>query len=313
MEHIFILGGTGFVGSHVCEKLARAGHRITVATRRRTHARHLMHLPTVTVLELDVHDQASLTRALAGHSVVINLVAILHGTEAAFERVHVALPRTLVAACKAAGGMRLVHVSALGANPQAPQTLPSRYLRSKSAGEALLLASGLPLAVLRPSVIFGAQDQFLNVFARLQRIAPVVPLAGAHARFQPVWVEDVAQAIVVLVERGLRSGAAQVLEACGPDVWTLQALVQRSGQWAGVRGGRGRPVLPLPDWAAYLQATLMECLPGKPLMSRDNVDSMRVANVASGTVPGLEALGLRVAALEPIARGYLSRFASSDA
>ena len=313
MQHIFILGGTGFVGSHVCEKLARAGHFITVATRRRAHARHLMHLPTVTVQELDVQDEASLTAALVGHDVVINLVAILHGTEQAFERVHVELPRTLVAACKAVGGVRLVHVSALGANPRSPQSLPSRYLRSKSAGEAVLLASGLPLAVLRPSVIFGAQDQFLNVFARLQRIAPVVPLAGAHARFQPVWVEDVAQALVRLASQPQGAGTAQVWEACGPDVWTLQALVQRAGQWAGVRAGRGRPVLPLPDWAAYLQAAVMECLPGKPLMSRDNVDSMQVANVASGTVPGLDALGVQAAALAPIARAYLARSAGAGA
>jgi uncharacterized protein YbjT (DUF2867 family) len=143
-------------------------------------------------VECDVHDEAALTRLVAGHDAVVNLVAILHGTGAAFQRAHVELPQKLARACAATGVRRVVHVSALGAAPGAA----SLYQRSKAAGEQALQAAGLQLTVLRPSVIFGAEDQFLNLFARLQRVFPVMPLAGAQARFQPVWVEDVAQAVV---------------------------------------------------------------------------------------------------------------------
>jgi uncharacterized protein YbjT (DUF2867 family) len=306
MKNIFVLGGTGFVGTHVCEKLARQGHHITVATRRRNNARHLGHLPTLTVLEMDVHNPAALSAAMAGHDVVLNLVAILHGSEAAFTRVHVDLVRTVIAACHAAGVPRLVHISALGAQPQQANAAPSRYLRSKSAGEALLQASSLSVAILRPSVIFGAQDKFLNVFASLQRIFPVIPLAAAHAKFQPVWVQDVAQALVLLLQAPATPLRVDVWEACGPGVFSLGELVRLAGQCAGVGGGRGRLVVPLPHWMGWLQAAAMECLPGEPLMSRDNLDSMSQDNIATPGAPGLQSLGLQAAALEPIARAYLS-------
>ena len=203
MKNIFVLGGAGFVGAHVCEKLVREGWHVTVPTRRRSNAGHLLHLPLLTVLELDVHDEAQLARALAGHDGVVNLVAILHGTEAAFNKVHVVLPQKLARACLGANVQQLVHISALGADASNPATAPSLYLRSKGQGEAALMqaaGSGVPtgfeLTILRPSVIFGAEDKFLNLFARLQQVFPVMPLAGAEARFQPVWVQDVASAIV---------------------------------------------------------------------------------------------------------------------
>ena len=194
LRKFLILGGTGFVGRSVCEKLVErsggADGRLRVATRRFPRARHLQLLPTVEVACGDVHDEATLARLLRDTDAVINLVAILHGSEAEFERVHVRLPAHLAAACKAAGVRRVVHVSALGAALDAP----SRYQRSKARGEEVLKAAGLDLTILRPSVIFGERDRFLNLFATLQSIFPVLPLASAGARFQPVWVDDVASA-----------------------------------------------------------------------------------------------------------------------
>lgn len=315
MKNVLLLGGTGFVGAQVCEKLVRQGWRVTVTTRNRSNARHLQHLPLLTVLEMDVHDEAALSKAVTGHDAVVNLVAILHGTQAAFERVHVALPQKLAQACIAAGVRRLVHLSALGADALQPQSAPSMYLRSKGQGEAALMrAAGsgaqtvFDLTILRPSVIFGAKDKFLNVFAKLQKVFPVMPLAVAEARFQPVWVEDVASAVLCSLERSGALPVAQaplVLELCGPEVFTLKELVQMAAQLAGIRNGRGRPVLALPGWLGRLQATLMELAPGEPLMSRDNLDSMRADNVASGKLPGLQSLGITAAALRPIAKGYL--------
>lgn len=305
MKKVLLLGGTGFVGRHVCEKLARQGWRITVPTRRASQAQHLQHLPRLDVVPADVHDEATLRQLVRGHDAVINLVAILHGTAAAFERTHVELPAKLARACLANGVKRLLHVSALGAEPAAAETAPSLYLRSKSRGEAVLQTAahdGLQLTVLRPSVIFGADDQFLNLFARLQRVFPVMPLAGAQARFQPVWVEDVAQAIVHCLQDSATIG--QTYEACGPDVCTLQQLVQMAARH-GL--GRTRLVIPLPMALGRLQAGLMELLPGAPLMSRDNLDSMRIDNVASGRLPGLVALGITPSALGAIVPGYLGQ------
>jgi NADH dehydrogenase len=322
MKNVLVLGGTGFVGAHVCEKLVRQGWHVTVPTRRRSHAQHLLPLPFLTVLELDVHDEPALTRAVAGHDAVVNLIAILHGNQDAFDKVHVALPQKLARACIAGGVKHVVHVSALGADALQPQSAPSIYLRSKGQGEAVLMQAavgagagvaahaGFDLTILRPSVIFGAEDKFLNLFARLQKYLPIMPLAGAPARFQPVWVEDVAGAVVKSLERGgveSPDNAPHVLELCGPDVFTLQELVQLSAQLSGVRQGRGRPVLALPRWLGRLQAMLMELAPGEPLMSRDNLDSMQRDNVASGKLPGLASLGITPGALIPIAQDYLTQ------
>jgi NADH dehydrogenase len=269
-----------------------------------------MHLPSLTIQELDVHDEAALGRVAHGQDAVVNLVAILHGTQAAFDKVHVELPQKIANVCSRAEVGRLVHVSALGATTQNPGSLPSMYLRSKSMGEVVLLAgcSQLALTVLRPSVIFGQGDQFLNVFASLQRLFPFMPLAGASARFQPVWVEDVATAVVKALERG--GSGVQTLEVCGPEVFTLKQLVELSANLAGINRGHGRPVFGIPRWAGDLQARMMELMPGAPLMSRDNLASMEVPNVATPGMPGLSDLGIQAAALRPIAADYLTQGAS---
>jgi uncharacterized protein YbjT (DUF2867 family) len=269
-----------------------------VPTRRAMHANAIRHLPGIVVQTADVHDDATLARLVAGCDAVVNLIAILHGSAREFERVHVALPQRLARACNAAGVARLVHVSALGVGDD-PARAPSNYLRSKTAGEKLLREAGLALTVLRPSVIFGAGDSFLNLFAALQTVFPVMPLAGTDARFQPVWVEDVARAIVRCLQSPQTIG--RTYECVGPEVFTLAELVRLAGRWSG----HERPVLRLPMALGRMQAALMELAPGTPLMSRDNLDSMQVPNVATGTLPGLQALGIEPAALASVAPGYL--------
>ncbi|NDC61423.1 MAG: complex I NDUFA9 subunit family protein [Betaproteobacteria bacterium] len=284
MCSVLVLGGSGFVGRHVCEALNRVGAQVTVPTRR-LPARSLQMLPKVTVLQADVHDPRQLARLVSGHDVVVNLVAILHGNSAEFEHNHVVLARLLAQTCIDQGVPRLVHVSALGADLHGP----SMYQRSKAQGEAALqsgVVQGLALTVLRPSVIFGEDDAFLNLFAKLQALTPVVPLASARTRFQPVWVKDVAQAIVHAVLH--RDTIGQIYELVGPEVFTLQQLVEHAGNWAG----HPRWVFALPHPLAYLQAALMEMLPGVPLMSRDNLASMQVDNLADGRLPGLSDLGV---------------------
>jgi uncharacterized protein YbjT (DUF2867 family) len=299
MKNVLVLGGTGFVGRQVCEYLHRANWSITVPTRRTGNAAPVQHLPRVTVVQVDVHEPATLGHLVDGHDAVVNLVAILHGNEAAFERTHVQLPRKLAQACLDRGVRRLIHISALGAGLAGP----SRYQRSKARGEAVLTGAGLDLSILRPSVIFGAEDRFLNLFARLQAVFPVMPLAGASARFQPVWVGDVAQAVLVCLSRPVHAsgGHTEIVECVGPEVLTLADLVRLAGR----HGSRQRPVLPLPMAVGRLQALLMELAPGEPLMSRDNLDSMRVDNVASGQHPDLRSLGIAPASVHAIAPGYL--------
>jgi uncharacterized protein YbjT (DUF2867 family) len=300
-RRILVLGGTGFVGRALCEALVeRSGAGsgcLRVPTRRLKRGDAIRHLPTLELVQADVHDRTALEGLLHGMDAVVNLVAILHGSPADFERAHVTLPRTLAAAMQATGVQRLVHISALGVGP----TAPSNYLRSKTEGEAVLQAAGLELTVLRPSVIFGAEDRFLNTFAALQAIAPVVPLAGADARFQPVWVNDVAHAISASLDQPATIG--QTIECAGPQVYTLGELVQAAGRWSG----RPRTVIPLPMAIGRLQTALMGLMPGEPLMTADNLDSMSVPNVATGALPGLAELGISPAALAAIGPGYLSQ------
>lgn len=298
MRNILVLGGTGFVGSHVCEALQRVHCRMTVPTRHIKRAAHIAHLPLVSVVNADITDAGTLAQLVAGHDAVVNLVAILHGSADAFQAVHVDFPGRLAQACEAAGVRRLVHVSALGAS----STGPSLYQRSKAAGEIALQTHGLDLTVLRPSVIFGAGDRFLNMFARLQTLLPVMPLAGAGTRFQPVWVHDVAHAVAHAL--ATPSTAGQTVEAVGPDVFTLAELVRLSGQAVG----HARPVVGLPTSLAMLQATLMSMMPGEPLMSADNVHSLSVDNVASSAEAGMATLadwGILTSSVAAILPTYL--------
>lgn len=290
MKKILLIGGTGFLGGAIARRLASADFALTLPTRRPERVRHLSVLPTVRLLAADVHDEATLARLMAGQDAVISLVGILRGD---FQRAHVELPGKIARAAAAAGVPRLLHVSALAAAPDAP----SDYLRSKAASEVALRAAYPQATIFQPSVIFGQGDAFLTLFAGLLKLAPVVPLACADARFQPVWIEDVVAAIVASLAHPESRG--QTYPLCGPREYTLRELVAYAGQISG----HPRPIIGLPFALSILQAFLMEFLPRAP-MTRDNVWSMQVPNVcpAGCTLP----FGLVATPLEAVAPGYLA-------
>ena len=296
-NNILVLGGSGFIGRYVVNLLVGRGCRVLVPTRRRSRARHLILLPTCDVVDANIMDDATLDRLVARQDAVINLVGILHGKEQEFHRVHAELPRRLVAACAKNRVARLLQVSALGVGASAP----SMYLRSKAAGEAHIQASSLAWTLFRPSVVFGAEDRFLNLFAHLATWFPFLPIGGADAKFQPVWVEDVARAIANTLDNDATFG--KTYELAGPRIYTLRELVH----FAAGAAGHPRPVIALPDGLARLQARFMEFAPGAPLLSRDNLDSMKVPSVASKQpfVPAPE-LGIRLTPMEPEAALYLA-------
>jgi uncharacterized protein YbjT (DUF2867 family) len=303
---VLILGGTGFLGRAVCEKLVELAandasvpvRRILVTTRRTAHGTSVQSLPMVEVVQANPHDDAVLEGLIGQAHTVINLIAQLHGTDAAFQRAHMDLPRRIGQACARAGGRRVIHVSALGLD--APN-LPSRYLRSKAAGEqALRQTEAIALTVLRPSVMFGASDASTRLFASLQRLAPLLPLAGGQAKLQPVWVDDVATAVVRCLT--MPSTIGETFDCAGPQVMTLAQLARDSGRMAGCK----RPVLSLPNVLGRLQATAMEWLPGEPMLTRDNLDSLSLPNVSDGKRPGLGALGIQAASFETIGPTYLA-------
>ena len=302
-SRILIVGGSGFIGYHLAARLSARNRRVVVPSRRVTRARHVLLLPTVELRQADPHDDADLDALMAGCDAVVNLVGVLHsrwgkpyGPE--FARAHVELPRRLAAACARNRVRRLVHVSALGVSDDAA-ALPSMYLRSKADGERAIRASqGVDWTILRPSVVFGPGDRFLNLFADLQRTLPLMPLARADARFQPVYVGDVVDAIVNVLDRPETFG--RTYELAGPEVFTLGELVRLAGRWAGCE----RPVWSLPYTLGQLQAGLLGALPN-PLMSTDNFDSMAVDNVASG--PLAPELGIVPTPLGAVGPRYLDR------
>jgi uncharacterized protein YbjT (DUF2867 family) len=296
-ERVLVTGGTGFIGGHVVAKLSAAGHDVVVLTRRRERARHLLLLPTVRVVEADAHEPATLARYTRDMTAAVNLVGVLHehGRDS-FERVHAAFPRALTAACDRAGISRILHMSALGAAPDAP----SRYQRSKAAGEAVIAESGLAWTIFRPSVVFGRGDTFLNLFATLAQWFPVIPLAAANARFQPIFVGDVAACFARALVDDETIG--QCFELCGPNVYTLAELVR----YVADTSGHPRPIAALGPALANLQARVMEWLPG-PLLTRDNLASMQRDNVCEGRFP--TQFGIAPTALEAIAPEYLAPLA----
>ncbi len=300
IRKVLVVGGSGFVGTAVAERLTAAGLSLLIPTRRRERARHLLLLPTAEVVEADVFDPPTLAGLMTGVDAVVNLVGVLHSRSGTpygpdFARAHVELPKRLVAAARQAGVQRIVQVSALGASADGP----SEYQRSKADGEAAIRAAAPEVAwtILRPSVIFGPGDSFLNLFASLVRRFPLMPLGGADARFQPVYVEDVADVVAEALQRS--DAAGQTFDMAGPTQYSLRELVEYVGDLTGCP----RPVIPLPEGLAMLQAGLLELLPGT-LMSRDNVRSMRAPNVTAGPP---QPWGRVPTPLEAIAPTYLGK------
>jgi uncharacterized protein YbjT (DUF2867 family) len=300
MRHqtIALIGGSGFIGSHLVNALVEAGKHVRIATRRRENASHLTLLP-VDVIQADVHDPVQLAAFVSQADAVINLVGLLQSKRGTpygpdFAKAHVELPNKIVAACYAKGVRRLLHMSSLGADPNGS----SMYLRSKGDGEKVVRESNLATTIFRPSVVFGPEDDFLNQFAFLERIFPVIPLACSQARMQPIFVGDVAQAIVNVLDLDAASGRAY--ELAGPTVYTLEELVKFSG--AAI--GKHAKIVRLPDILGRLQAMTLEFAPGPTLMSRDNLDSMKTPSVASG--PMAPELGIDPASIEAIAPMYLT-------
>ena len=325
IERICILGGSGFVGTHLVSQLAARGLQVRVLSRRREMAKELILLPTVEVIEADVHDQQELIQHFRGMDAVINLVGILHESKIGradlpserrgdFHKIHIELPRKVIHACGEAGVHRLLHMSALGANPNAR----SAYQRSKGIAEALVREAGmkhsehenwylngpkfihgygLNVTLFRPSVIFGRGDAFLTMFARLLKRFPVLPLAAANARFAPVHVEDVARAFADSLDNTATFG--QTYDLCGPKAYSLKELVAYVGEVTG----KQRTIFLLGGFLSYLQAWALEFKPGKKLMTRDNFYAMSVDNVCSEGWPSV--FDFQPAALEAIAPEYL--------
>jgi NADH dehydrogenase len=295
ISSVCILGGSGFVGGAIADQLSTRGVRMRVVTRSEPRTAHLRVLPTMEIMVADPHDDGSLARSFEDMDAVINLVGILHpGTGYSFDAVHARFPGKVAEACRRAGVQRLLHMSALGA----AESAPSEYLRSKAKGEAALrqAAETLPFTIFRPSVIFGPRDHFLNFFANLARWFPVIPLAGAGARFQPVWVEDVARAFADALGNPRTFG--RTYELCGPKAYTLEEIVR----FAGRTVGRERPVIALPGTLARLQAFALEHLPGK-LMTRDNLRSMSIDSTCTGPFPTV--FGFDPSPMEAIVPEYL--------
>jgi uncharacterized protein YbjT (DUF2867 family) len=296
MKKVTVLGGSGFVGSSLVAKLDAAGYQVTVISRRRESAKHLILLPKVQVVQCDIYDQHKLKNMLEGSFAVINLVGILHESgRSSFEQVHHQLPRRLAQLCVELGIDRLIHMGAL----QASKSAPSQYLRSKAAGESAVseFNKKLNVTIFKPSIIFGRHDSFFNLFASLVKMLPVIVLAKPDAKFQPIWVEDVTSCMVNALEN--TDTYSKTYELGGPQVYTFRELIQKVMTILGV----SRPIIGLSDKLSYLQGFAMEFLPVK-LMSRDNVRSMRVDSVTTQTLA--PELGVSLMPLEAVVPEYLA-------
>jgi NADH dehydrogenase len=288
-----VLGGTGFIGSHLLAKLAPTGCRVTVLSRNRERRRDINLLPNVRTFSADVYDRAVLEQHLQGHDAVINLVGILNEAgKATFTHAHVDLTATVIAACRQVGVRRIHQMSSLHAGDRA-----SKYLKTRGEAEAQVRNSGMEWTIYRPSVVYGEGDGLVFRFLKLLKMMPVLPLAQPHAKIAPAFVGDIANAFTrCLADRGT---ICKIYELYGPDTLELVRIVRMIRDAAGLR----RAVLPLPTVLGRLQAIAGEMIPGKPF-SRDNFNSLNVDSV--GTRDGFDELGItprRFAAMLPVLLG----------
>ena len=283
---ILLIGGNGFVGRVIAAQLQLAGYSVLIPTGHLAAARELRMLPKVHVEDADIHDfdeLQSLCGRIDKNGAVINLVGVLHDKPAqpygkVFKAAHVDLPKNIITAMQLHGLKRYLHMSALGADSNGP----SMYQRSKGDGEAAVKASNLDWTIFRPSVIFGAQDQFINLFSKLTKLFPAMPLANHQAKFQPVSVDDVASAFVKSLS--MPQTIHQSYDLVGPTVYTMKEIVE----FAARRAKTSCAIIPVPAFVGYLQALAFEFLPGPTLMSRDNIASMQLPNTLPAN--GVDAL-----------------------
>lgn len=296
---ITVFGGSGFIGRHLVQRLARRGWIIRVAVRHPDSALFLKpfgDVGQITPIPASLRHEGSVRAAVAGADAVVNLVGILYERgRQRFDAIHAQGARLVAETAKAAGATRLVQMSALGAD----STSPADYARSKAAGEAAAATAFPGASIVRPSVVFGPEDDFFNRFAALARISPVLPLiGGGHTRFQPVYVGDVADAMVRMLESDAARG--RTYELGGPRIYSFRELMELTLQATG----RRRLLVPLPFWAASLQAAFFELLP-KPPLTRDQVRLLQRDNVVTTGMPGLAELGITPTAAELIIPTYL--------
>lgn len=283
---ILLIGGNGFVGRVIAAQLQLAGYSVLIPTGHLAAARELRMLPKVHIEEANIHDfdeLQSLCGRIDKNGAVINLVGVLHDKPAqpygkVFKAAHVDLPKNIITAMQLHGLKRYLHMSALGADSNGP----SMYQRSKGDGEAAVKASNLNWTIFRPSVIFGAQDQFINLFSKLTKLFPAMPLANHQAQFQPVSVDDVASAFVKSLS--MPQTIHQTYDLVGPTVYTMKEIVE----FAAHKAKTSCAIIPVPAFVGYLQALAFEFLPGPTLMSRDNIASMQLPNTLPAN--GIDAL-----------------------
>jgi uncharacterized protein YbjT (DUF2867 family) len=303
---VTVFGGSGFIGRHVVRALAERGWRVRNACRRPDLAQHLQPLGSVgqiVSVQANLRHEGSVRAACAGADAVVNLVAILNESgKQRFEEIHVNGARRIAQAAKAVGAAAVVHVSAIGADANSK----SGYARTKADGEAAVLAAFPDAVVLRPSIVFGPEDQFFNKFASLARFTPGLPLiGGGKTRFQPIFAGDVAEAVAAALEGKAKTGATY--EIGGPDVKTFRQILE----YILAVTGRKRLLLPLPFPLASLKASVLELLPS-PLLTRDQVELLKADNVVSSQAlksgRTLENLGVRPTAIETVVPAYLYRY-----
>ena len=306
MAVVTIFGGSGFLASHLVPRLAKAGHRIRLAVRRPQRAESLKVTGTigqVTPISCTITDESDIARALEGADWAINLVGILFpsGKQQSFHSIHAEGPGRIAKAAKAAGVKQLVHVSALGADAQSP----SVYARTKALGEQALLSHFPKAFILRPSVVFGPEDQFVNRFAKMMSLSPAVPLIGGQNSMQPVYGGDVAGAIIACLEGHATSAkkGPSIYELGGPETLTFQEILQNIRTWSGQSAG----FIPVPFPMAYALGRVLQWLPTPPLTA-DQVILLQKDAVVSGNYPGLAELGISAMPMKQIVPFYLDPY-----
>lgn len=296
-----VFGGAGFIGRHVVQRLAKQGYGVRIAgrdTEKAGRLRTLGDVGQVVPVRASVTDDASVARAVAGADVVVNLVGVLFERKSGdFQRIHAEGAGRIARLAEAAGVRRLVHVAAIGADPDSE----SLYARSKGEGEQAVRAAFPEATILRPSVVFGPDDQFFNRFAGLAAILPVMPVVEGQTRFQPVHVGDVADAVMAAIARD--DAAGRVYELGGPRVMTMRQVLE----FVLEHTHRRRLMLPVPRALAAFQARIGEWLPNPPL-TRDQLILLKRDNVVAADAAGLAALGLSPKAVEAVVPAYLARY-----